>query len=134
MIEVLVTIVIVSIGLLGYAGLLLKSNKDNLTAYQRSQATLLAYDITDCMRANRANAIGGQYTIAIGTAAGSGTSIAAQDLVRWKSRLSSNLPSGDGGIQVNGSGGVTITIQWSNTSQRHSGESASTTFTTQTQI
>lgn len=134
MIETLVAILILSIGLLGYAGLLLQSNKSNLTAYQRSQATLLAYDIADAMRANRTAALAGNYSIALGTPAGSGTSIAAQDLVRWKTNLSRSLPSGDGSIQVNGAGSATITIRWTNTSKVHDGEAANTSFVTQTQI
>jgi len=134
MIEALISIVIIAIGLLGYAGLLLQSNKANLTAYQRSQATLLAYDIADAMRANRNNALAGQYNIALGTAAASGTSVPAQDLVRWKNNISRALPSGDGSIQTNGTGSATITIQWSNTSNVHAGEDTSTTFVTQTRI
>lgn len=134
MIETLVAILIVSFGLLGYAGLLLQSNKANLTAYQRSQATLLAYDIADSMRANRGNATAGTYDIAIGTAAGSGSTIAAQDLARWKTNLSRALPSGDGSISVNGTGNATITILWTNTSSIHAAENANTTFVTQTQI
>lgn len=134
MIETLVAILIISFGLLGYAGLLLQSNKANFTAYQRSQATLLAYDIADSMRANRSNALAGNYSIALGTPAGSGSSVSSQDLIRWKTNLGRILPSGDGSIVVNGTGNATITIQWSNTSQVHAGEASSSTFVTQTQI
>lgn len=134
MIETLVAILIISFGLLGYAGLLLQSNKANLTAYQRSQATAMAYDIADAMRANRVSALAGSYNIAIDSAAGSGSTVAAADLVRWKTNLSRNLPSGAGSILVNGAGNATITIRWSNTSQVHAGEGSTTTFVTQTQI
>lgn len=134
MIETLVAILIISLGLLGYAGLLLQSNKANLTAYQRSQATLLAYDIADAMRANRSAALSGGYNIALETAAGSGSAIADQDKLRWKTNILRALPSGDGSIQVNGTGNATITIRWTNTSKAHDGENASTIFVTQTQI
>lgn len=134
MIETLVAILIISFGLLGYAGLLLQSNKANLTAYQRSQATIMAYDIADAMRANRVSALAGSYNIGIDSAAGSGSTVAAADLVRWKINLSRNLPSGAGSIVVNGTGNATITIRWSNTSRVHAGEESNTTFVTQTQI
>lgn len=51
LIEILVTVIVLSIGLLGLAGLQATSFKFNSTAYQRSQATSLAYDIADRIRA-----------------------------------------------------------------------------------
>lgn len=50
LLEVLVSIVIVALGLLGYAGLQAVSIKSSNTAYYRSQATMLAYDLIDRMR------------------------------------------------------------------------------------
>ena len=52
LIEVLISIVIASIGLLGLAGMQATGLKNNHSAYQRSQATVLAYDLADRMRAN----------------------------------------------------------------------------------
>ena len=42
LLEVLVSIVILSVGLLGYAGLQTLSMKNNTSAFQRSQATILS--------------------------------------------------------------------------------------------
>ncbi|NOS87695.1 MAG: type IV pilus modification protein PilV [Methylococcaceae bacterium] len=53
LIEVLVAMVVLSIGLLGLAGLQATSLKSNQSAYHRSQATQLAYEMADRMRANR---------------------------------------------------------------------------------
>ncbi len=53
LIEVMVTMLIVSIGLLGIAGIIMTSLKNSQSSYGRSQATLLANDIIDRMRANR---------------------------------------------------------------------------------
>ena len=61
LIEVLVSIVILSIGLLGIAKLMLFSSRSNDSAYLRSQATELAYEILDNMRANRQEAINLTY-------------------------------------------------------------------------
>src|SRR5580658_10907158 len=64
--EVLVSLVILSIGLLGTAKLMLYSSHANDSAYLRSQATDLAYEILDNMRANRQQALAGAYTTALG--------------------------------------------------------------------
>lgn len=52
LLEVLITLVILAVGLLGLAGLQATGLKQNHSAYMRSQATQLAYDIADRMRAN----------------------------------------------------------------------------------
>jgi len=58
MLEVLVTMVIIAFGLLGVAGIIANGLKSNLSSYGRSQASWLANDIIDRMRANRATAEG----------------------------------------------------------------------------
>lgn len=52
LIEVLVTAVVVSIGLLGLAGLQISGLRANMSSEARSKATLLASDIIERMRAN----------------------------------------------------------------------------------
>lgn len=52
LLEVLIAVVILSIGLLGLAGLQVASLRVNQGALQRSQATTLAYDMLDRMRAD----------------------------------------------------------------------------------
>lgn len=128
MVEVLVTVVVVSFGLLGFAGLLTKAVVDNRVAYMRSQATVLAYDITERMRANRAAAVGGSYTIALGSTPG-GTSQASIDLQGRKGLLSQTLPAGDGSVNVDADGNTAIVIQWD-----EDGDGVSSSFTTQTSI
>src|SRR4030065_2717121 len=70
LLEVLVAIVVMSIGLLGLAGLMASSLKNSHSAYQRTQATWLAYDALDRMRANRQVALAGGYHLALGAAPG----------------------------------------------------------------
>lgn len=53
LIEVMVAVVILAVGLLGMASLMARSQQSSEGAYQRSQATLLAYDIIERMRSNR---------------------------------------------------------------------------------
>ena len=52
LIEVLVTVVVVSIGLLGLAGLQINGLRANMSSEARSKATLMASDIIERMRAN----------------------------------------------------------------------------------
>jgi len=52
LLEILITVLILSIGLLGLAGLQVSGMKSNHNAYLHSQATILGYDISDRMRAN----------------------------------------------------------------------------------
>lgn len=112
LVEVLVALLVLSIGLLGVAGLQMTSLRNNRSAHLRSQAQVMAYDITDRMRANRDIAIDdGAYNIAIGATGTAGT-LAGDDLVRWKEALASSLPAGDGSVQVVNTNVVLITVQW----------------------
>ena len=61
LLEVLVAVVILAFGLLGLAGLQISSVKSSHSAYLRSQATLLAYDMADRMRVAREAAILGRF-------------------------------------------------------------------------
>lgn len=110
LLEVMVAVLVLSIGLLGMAGLQLNSLKFNQTATTRSQATVLAYDIADRMRANRAVAKAGGYDIGVDDDP-SGSTVAMTDLSDWKDSLGRFLPDGNGSIARNGDT-VTITVTW----------------------
>lgn len=136
LVEVLVALLVISIGLLGVAKLVLAAVKANDSAYLRGQASALAYSILDDMRANHAYALTAPgYTVAYGAYANPGftclgaattctpTQIAQYDLYMWKQKLSAAsvvtsgaLPSGDGQIvmAVSATGQVTatITVEW----------------------
>lgn len=56
LIEVLVTMVILAVGLLGLAGLQIRLQSSELESYQRTQALILLEDMTNRMSTNRANA------------------------------------------------------------------------------
>lgn len=106
LIEVLIALVIMSIGMLGMAGLQMTSLKQNQSAYMRSQATLLAYDIVDRMRANVDAVDSGDYFAETSTTTGSCSSsngctdaqMAATDLAQWRTVLATELPSGNGRV------------------------------------
>ena len=109
LIEILVTVIVLSIGLLGLAGLQAASLRFNSTAYQRSQATTLAYDIVDRMRANTIVARSGAYNGAVTPA---GTTLVAIDLGQWRTELSNSLPASTGTISQPNGNVFTINIQW----------------------
>lgn len=117
LIEVLVAVLILSVGLLGLAGLQMTALKSNHSAYYRSQATLLAYDIIDRMRANRADALNGVYDIAIKNEAcdpdlePSGT-LAQRDVAEWLNSLSCMLSGDARGSVVRNGRLFTVSIEW----------------------
>ena len=127
--EVLVAVIVLAIGLLGLAGLQATGLKSNHSAYLRSQATHLAYDVADRMRANRTAARSGDYDIDLGDTA-SGSTMAATDLIAWKNSVTQLLPSGDGSVAVADDIAVII-IQWDDT---RAGGSATEQFRMDTQI
>lgn len=109
MLEVLITFFVLAIGLMGLAGLQIKSLQFNQAAYQRSQATVAAYDILERMRLNRPTAKGNGYNVNYGGTGGSGT--AGTDIAAWQSFLSTTLPTGEGQISC-ASNVCTIKIRW----------------------
>jgi len=113
LVEVLVTVVIFSVGLLGLAGLQATGIKLNHSSLIRSQATLLVYDIVDCMRANRTNVA----NYALAKSDGKPTTLTTQadrDLDEWLTNLSAYLPSGDGAVTLNGNR-ATVQVWWDDT-------------------
>lgn len=135
LLEVLVAMLILSIGLLGLAGLMASGLRNNHSAYYRTQATWLAYDVIDRMRANQANA--SDYSVAMGAAA-EGEGVAGADVANWKAMIATTLPEGDGAVLVNAAGGVrtvTIDIQWNDSRGTNSPDDESTkTFTVMSRL
>ena len=111
LIEILIALVILSIGLLGMAGLQARTLSLNHSAYQRTQAINLSYDVVDRMRANRRSAQDGDYEITLTASNPTGQSVPDQDLREWREIIQATLPSGTGSVALNGNL-VTIVIQW----------------------
>lgn len=109
LLEVMVALLIFSVGLIGLVGLQSTAVQDNSRALYRMQANFLAYDMLDRIRANPTAAIiAGRYDIGIGpipTSAlcGSGATcdanaMANSDRREWKQALADNLPAGNGSV------------------------------------
>lgn len=114
LVEVLVTLVVISVGLLGVAALQLTSLKGNQESYVRSQAAMLAADLLDRMRANQAGFRVGQYDSDFDETGTAGT-VAEDDLAAWQTTIDRLLPGSNadaaGRVERNGNV-VTVTIRW----------------------
>lgn len=137
LVEVLVTLVILSVGLLGIAALHTASLRNNLDSALRSQASALAADIADRMRANRAAALSGTYNLALtdATPTLTGTpTLAQRDLNAWRTLLAQVLPNGTGAVNVDNATDIClITVQWGERGRQ--GEAGGNVqFVTRTQI
>lgn len=110
LLEVLITVVVLSIGLLGLAALQANATKFNHSAYLRSQATNMAHEMVERMRANvgaypenpgLVTDIANTFNAATGPACGVtlGAVTSARDINQWKSCLENTLPFGRGRIR-----------------------------------
>lgn len=138
LVEVLVTMVILSVGLLGIAALHTASLRNNLDSALRTQASVLAADIADRMRGNRSAALGGAYNLQLTdvtpTLTGTPT-LATQDLNAWRTLLARALPNGTGAVNVTANICV-ITVQWGERLRQGETDATRATiiFQTRTQI
>jgi type IV pilus assembly protein PilV len=131
LVEVLVALVVLSIGMLGMARLVLMTAHSNDSAYLRSQATALAYEMLDNIRANMgAAALTPGYNIAMGSNPTAPPSCvgapcaSAQDQASWDvyswlqhlnaaNNLGGGLPNGQGSVTITGNPATaTIIVQW----------------------
>jgi type IV pilus assembly protein PilV len=118
LLEVLIALVVLSIGLLGIAGLQGVGLRSSHGAYLSSQASLLAYDMADRIRANPQTSAtyNGFSTTTVDCAAPAVTPLAAADLAQWACAVQALLPNGIGTIvgvaAADGTNNYTITIQW----------------------
>jgi type IV pilus assembly protein PilV len=136
LIEVLVSLIILALGMLGIAGMLLISNQANNSSYMKQQAIQSVYNIFDRIRANSKAAINGNYNINnIGTngvptavptpgvqctaSACTPTQLATYDRWSWLTTDVAQLPNGCGSITTapssSGNTVLTITVQWDDT-------------------
>jgi type IV pilus assembly protein PilV len=126
LIEVLIAVLILAVGLLGMAGLQAFSLKNNTSAYHRSQANTLIYDILDALRSNRATILAYTSSTQVlkldDSPSGKATRLEA-DLAAWADNLAHYLPIGDGEVECGASRGVcTITVYWDDTRALPSGK------------
>jgi type IV pilus assembly protein PilV len=122
LLEVLIAIAVLAIGLLGLVQMQAFGLMNVERAYQRSQATVLAYAIADKMRANltslnaylsdtMAPADAEAQPDCLTTSGCSAAELAENDLFEWNSALQSELPGANGTIAL-ADGNFTVAIIW----------------------
>ncbi len=152
-VEVLISLLILSVGLMGLATLQVVGLQNTQGGAQRAQAAFLAYDITDRMRTNPAAVTAGSYNLAapvintqpqgvgpgpvaivmvdcFGAAANcSSAQMAAHDLGQWQTQLGAYLNNGTGAIATVDNITttlVTVTIQWADAYTVNTGNEVAT--------
>ncbi|MHB8744288.1 MAG: type IV pilus modification protein PilV [Sulfuricaulis sp.] len=124
LIEVLIALLILSIGLLGLAALQTVDLRYNRQSYQRTQAVFQAYDMIDRIRANPTGLTNGDYNA---VTFGQGNNLipsticsqqscnpdqlATYDIDKWNTANASLLTNGQGTIYLS-NGHLTIEIDW----------------------
>lgn len=115
LVEVLVSLLLMTIGLLGISGLMLSGVNNSTGSDLASRANQSANQIMDAMRANSTNA--GAYVTAYGTdpTTLTGTAPAVSDRRQWL-QMVRRLPGGDGRIEADAAvlGQYVITVRYSN--------------------
>ncbi|HHW4679116.1 MAG TPA: type IV pilus modification protein PilV [Xylella sp.] len=92
LIEVLISVFILAVGMLGIAAMQVMALRNNDSALQRSHAVIQTYAILEAMRANRSEAIKGSYnTSGMICAAPQATNLVNVDLHDWISNLKAAL-------------------------------------------
>lgn len=108
MLEVLAALVVLSIGLLGFASLQAANVNVGSQAWMRSQATVLGADMLERLRGNPATFASGAYDMAFAATLATPTDcnatacspaqLALFDLNQWQANLATQLPQGTGSI------------------------------------
>jgi type IV pilus assembly protein PilV len=134
MIEIMITLLIVSFGLLSLSGLMLTGLRSNASSHHRAIATQQAYDLADRMRANMVAVNNRCYSTASTTAGcnaptsdpgciSSGCTpeqMAQYDIFTWNQNIAALLPLGAGTIVQDATTTTTstvfnITVSWDDT-------------------
>lgn len=122
LVEVLVALVVLSVGMLGIAGLYLEGLRWGRTSLYRTTAVGLVADMADRIRANplagaayAGTGPGVNGNCVNGGVACTAAELAADDWFTWSAELRQQLPSGAAGqVTVSGTAPVTylVTVSW----------------------
>jgi type IV pilus assembly protein PilV len=140
LLEVLVTLFVIALALLGTAGLQAYAMKVSTSGQFRTQAVILGLDLLERFEANNEAAILGAYVAdPLPTAAGTDcdaadctpAQLATFDLFRFRAKMLAELPSATATVAIAGAGPWTYTLQV-NWVERLTKSSTTTTTTTGT--
>ncbi|WP_210395818.1 type IV pilus modification protein PilV [Motiliproteus sediminis] len=118
LVEILVAVLVLSVGILGLVGLESLAMQSNQEAYFRSQATLLSYELADRMRANPSTdystvtpASHGCVSYTGAATSCSSLQVAEEDVLNWQAAIAEKLPAGTGSISASGSL-LSVNVLW----------------------
>ncbi|OOG57267.1 type IV pilus modification protein PilV [Rhodanobacter sp. C03] len=117
LIEVMMSVLVFSVGLIGLAGLMMMATRSNHAAYLRTQVTFLASNMANRMSANPVGVWNGSYNShaypvsdsapGCGSGAGCGpVALAMHDQMLWSRQLKTFLPNPSATIQCGGGASV----------------------------
>lgn len=131
LIEVLISLLLLSLCLLGMAALQASTLRNNQSAQSRSMATIMTASITESMRANVTAARGGEYNMSL-CGDPSVETMAADDLIAWTGALRRAIGNtACGGISCTGRQ-CDVTVQWDDS--RATAGASSHSITTRVQL
>lgn len=117
LLEVLIAVLVLAVGVLGAVLLQTNALRYSASAAAHTQATFIAYDMLDRMRANPTGLPNYATNVTAGcsaasSSASSSASILATDLADFSYAVSCLLPVGHGQVAINGQR-ATVTLAWS---------------------
>ncbi|HQW81515.1 MAG TPA: type IV pilus modification protein PilV [Pseudomonadota bacterium] len=114
--EVMIAVLVLSTGMLGVAAMQSTSLRNSQSAFQRSQAVVLTYAISDAMRANVASARINAYNLTLPTTGctvpSAGGSLASKDLNAWVASIQATMGGSACGGVVCALNVCQITVRW----------------------
>ncbi|QTN30505.1 type IV pilus modification protein PilV [Rhodoferax sp. AJA081-3] len=145
LIEILVALLVLSLGVLGMAAMQIRALKGNQSSMQRTQAVMMSYYILDAMRVDKDSAKSLNYNTGslsggvIGpycdAAAVTGTSLAKVNLKHWVESLKSTIGNASdsttcGAVLCDADGVCIVQVKWDDTRAGGIGEQIVETKTT----
>lgn len=137
MIEVLVAILIVSVGLIGMALLQSMALKYSQSSNYRTQAVNLSSNLLEQVRANRAEASSyvGSFSALSGTCASTGSSVTSATFMNeWRCQMHKQLGSGAKAVVSRTNNQIQVQITWADSWWEVQSARQKYTFTATTQI
>lgn len=119
LVEVLIALIVLSIGMLGIAALYLDTLRASRSALYRTEAVTLAADLADRIRANRPRNLAEAATGYSGTGF---NAVAIAELADWQAAIATQLPGGTGTVtyraaDVGFPSQYTISVGWTEVGQ-----------------
>ncbi|MDH5179402.1 MAG: type IV pilus modification protein PilV [Gammaproteobacteria bacterium] len=118
LLEVMLALVIFSVGLLGLAGMQMSGLQNNNDAMLRTLAYQQLYDMAERVRGNWSGYQNGDYNSLSGSVAVAACSPcttgqqASNDFAEWETSNATALPDGTGSVARDPAGNVIITLNW----------------------